>query len=162
MRESGAASAGPFGHGHPHAAAGTDRSRTLWSTLTIDGRGYRVREPLGDETIYQIQMGEVLLLARTSPRQMYAEGEQVGLKLQQSELADKYGEERAASIRLLRYQGLRGSGSDYAYEVLNFADGKPGVQQIRDSVSAIYGPVPMDVVLEYLRALETINVVQRQ
>lgn len=41
----------------------------------------RVREPLGDETIYQIQMGEVLLLARTSPRQMYAEGEEVGLKL---------------------------------------------------------------------------------
>lgn len=41
----------------------------------------RVREPLGDETIYQIQLGEVLLLARTTPRQMFAEGEQVGLKL---------------------------------------------------------------------------------
>ncbi len=74
---------------------------------------------------------------------------------------DKYGEERARSIRLLRYRGLRGSGGEYAYEVLNLADGKRNVQQIRDSVSAIYGPVPVDLVSEYLRALETINVVQK-
>ena len=74
---------------------------------------------------------------------------------------DKYGEERARSIRLLRYQGLRGSGGEYAYEVLNFADGKRNVQQIRDAVSAIYGPVPVDVVLEYLRALEEIKVVEK-
>ncbi len=74
---------------------------------------------------------------------------------------DKYGEERVRTVRLLRFQGLRGSGGEYAYEVLNLADGKRNVQQTRDSVSAIYGPVPVDIVLEYLRALETINVVQR-
>lgn len=74
---------------------------------------------------------------------------------------DKYGEEKARDVRLLRYQGHRGSGGEYAYEVLNLADGKRNVQQIRDAVSAIYGPVPMDLVLEYLRALETINVVRR-
>ena len=34
-------------------------------------------------------------------------------------------------------------------------------QEIRDAVSAIYGPVPVELVLEYLRALETIKVVQR-
>lgn len=74
---------------------------------------------------------------------------------------DKYGEERARSVRLLRYQGLWGSGGEYAYEVLNFADGNKNVWQIRDAVSAIYGPVPTELVLEYLRALEAINVVQR-
>lgn len=74
---------------------------------------------------------------------------------------DKYGAEKSRSIRLLRYQGLRGSGGEYAYEILNFTDGKRNVQQIRDAVSAIYGPVPLEVVLEYLRALETINVVQK-
>lgn len=74
---------------------------------------------------------------------------------------DKYGEEKAASVRLLRFQTPGGSGSEYAYEVLNLADGKRTVQEIRDAVSAIYGPAPVDVVLEYLRALETIKVVQR-
>jgi aminopeptidase YwaD len=74
---------------------------------------------------------------------------------------DKYGEEKAAAIRLLRHQGLRGSGSEYAYEVLNLTDGKRNVQEIRDAVSAIYGPVPIEVVLEYLKALETIRVVNR-
>ncbi len=74
---------------------------------------------------------------------------------------DKYGEERARIVRLLRFQGLRGSGGEYSYEVLNLTDGKRNVQQIRDAVSAIYGPVPVEVVLEYLRALESISVVQR-
>ncbi|MEO7658371.1 MAG: hypothetical protein ABIV48_02045 [Pyrinomonadaceae bacterium] len=74
---------------------------------------------------------------------------------------DKYGDDKARSIRLLRYDGLRGSGGEYAYEVLNFANGKRTVQEIRDAVSAIYGPVPLELVLEYLKALETIKVVQR-
>ena len=72
---------------------------------------------------------------------------------------DHYGEERARSVRLLRFNGLRGSGGEYAYEVLNLTDGKRNVQQIRDAVSAIYGPVPVEFVLEYLRALQTIKVV---
>ncbi len=74
---------------------------------------------------------------------------------------DKYGAVRARSIRLLSHQGLRGSGSEYTYEVLNLADGKRNVQQIRDAVSATYGPVPLDMVLEYLLALETIKVITR-
>jgi hypothetical protein len=44
---------------------------------------------------------------------------------------------------------------------LNLVDGRRTLQQIRDDVSAIYGPVPLDVVLEYLRALESINVIRR-
>ncbi len=73
---------------------------------------------------------------------------------------DHYGEERAREIRLLRYQGLWGAGGDYAYEVLNFVDGARTAQAIRDAVSAIYGPIPLDVVVEYLRALASIGVLR--
>ena len=74
---------------------------------------------------------------------------------------DKYGEERTKKLKLLQYQGLRGSGGEYAYEVLNFADGIRNVQQIRDAVSAEYGPVPLEYVVEYLKALEEVEVVKR-
>jgi aminopeptidase YwaD len=58
-----------------------------------------------------------------------------------------------AKQKLLGYEGLWGGGEEYAYEVLNFADGKRNAQQIRDAVSAEYGPVPLELVVEYLRAL---------
>src|SRR5580700_5278872 len=64
-----------------------------------------------------------------------------------------------AEPKLLSYEGLRGGGEEYAYEVLNFVDGKRNVQEIRDAVSAEYGPVPLELVAEYLRALEKIGVV---
>ncbi|HJZ65385.1 MAG TPA: M28 family peptidase [Candidatus Acidoferrum sp.] len=69
---------------------------------------------------------------------------------------------KAAGIetpKLLSYEGLWGSGEEYAYEVLNFADGKRNAQEIRDAVSAEYGPVPVEIVVEYLKALEKIGVV---
>jgi aminopeptidase YwaD len=65
-----------------------------------------------------------------------------------------------ATPKLLDYQGLWGSGEEYAYEVANFIDGKRNAQEIRDAVSAEYGPVPLDLVLEYLRALEKIDLVE--
>jgi aminopeptidase YwaD len=61
--------------------------------------------------------------------------------------------------KLFSYEGFWGSGEEYAYEVLNFADGKRNAQEIRDAVSAEYGPVPLEMVVEYLRALEKIGVV---
>lgn len=75
-------------------------------------------------------------------------------------LGDRLGEDRVGALRLLRFQGLRGSGSEYAYEVLNFVDGRRTVQEIRDAVSAVYGPIPLEVVLEYLRALSEIGVIE--
>jgi aminopeptidase YwaD len=63
--------------------------------------------------------------------------------------------------KLLSYEGLWGAGEEYAYEVLNFADGKRNAQQIRDAVSAEYGPVPLELVVEYLKALEKIGVVEQ-
>ncbi len=77
---------------------------------------------------------------------------------------DYFGEHaKAAGIaepKLLTYEGLWGSGEEYAYEVLNFADGKRNAQEIRDAVSAEYGPVPLEMVAEYLKALERIGVVE--
>ena len=73
---------------------------------------------------------------------------------------DHYGAERERSLRLTQYQGRYGTGGEYAYEVLNLLNGVRTVQEIRDSVSATYGPIPLEVVVEYLRALESIRVIE--
>jgi hypothetical protein len=66
-----------------------------------------------------------------------------------------------APPKILRYEGLWGGGEEYAYEVLNFADGLLDAQQIRDRVSAEYGPIPLDLVVEYLRTLEKVGLVEQ-
>jgi hypothetical protein len=73
---------------------------------------------------------------------------------------DHYGAEQERTIRLLQHQGLRGAGGDYAYEVLNLVNGRRTAQDIRDAVSAIYGPIPLELVVEYLRALGSIRVIE--
>jgi hypothetical protein len=65
-----------------------------------------------------------------------------------------------ATPKLVSYEGLWGAGEEYAYEALNFADGRHNVQQICDELSAEYGPVPLELVAEYLRALKGIKVVE--
>jgi hypothetical protein len=72
---------------------------------------------------------------------------------------DKYGAERAASVRLLGFSGLRGAGGDYAYDALNLVDGRRTAQEIRDVLAAAYGPVPLDQVVEFLQALASIQVI---
>jgi len=68
---------------------------------------------------------------------------------------------KRARPKLLDYQGLWGSGAEYAYETLNFVDGKRNAEQVRAAVSAEYGPVSLDLVLEYLKSLESIGVLTR-
>ncbi len=63
--------------------------------------------------------------------------------------------------KVLSYEGVWGSGEEYTYEVLNFVDGLLDAQQIRDRVSAEYGPVPLDLVVEYLRTLEKVGLVEQ-
>jgi hypothetical protein len=74
---------------------------------------------------------------------------------------DHLGNEAANRVRLLQYRGERGSGGEYAYEALNFVEGKRNAQEIRDALSAIYGAAPLEMVVEYLRALEKIEVVRQ-
>jgi aminopeptidase YwaD len=63
--------------------------------------------------------------------------------------------------KLLDFQGLRGSGEEYAYEALNFVDGKRNVKDIGDDLRMEYGDVPLNLVLEYLKSLESIGVLRR-
>jgi aminopeptidase YwaD len=62
---------------------------------------------------------------------------------------------------LLDYQGLWGGAEEYAYEVLNLVDTVHSRVRIWEEVSAEYGPVPYELVVEYLRALEKIGVVEQ-
>ena len=62
---------------------------------------------------------------------------------------------------LLSWSGPWGYGSDACYEALNLVDGKRTVRQIRDDLSAIYGPVPIERVAEFLDLLRRIGVVGR-
>jgi aminopeptidase YwaD len=62
--------------------------------------------------------------------------------------------------KLLDYTGARGAGAAYAYEALNFADGVRDARQICDELSAEFGPVPLDLVVEYLEALKKIRILE--
>jgi hypothetical protein len=76
-------------------------------------------------------------------------------------LSDKYGADRASRLALLRAEA-RWGGGDYAYEALNLVDGKRSVAGIREMLCAIYGPVALEPVAEYLRALQEIRVLERR
>ena len=65
-----------------------------------------------------------------------------------------------ATPKLLSYSGeWGGQEPGYAYEALNFADGRHSARQITDELSAEYGPIPTELVIEYLQALKSIGVV---
>jgi aminopeptidase YwaD len=77
-------------------------------------------------------------------------------------LVDHLGAERAEALALTHYSGMRGSGGEYAIEALNFVDGRRSVRDIRDALAAEFGPVPLEHVVAYLEALETIKVIRRK
>jgi len=65
--------------------------------------------------------------------------------------------ERMAKIKLLDSEATpllneHDSSELYAYEIVNFVDGKRTVGEIRDAVSAEYGALPVEVVEDYLSA----------
>jgi hypothetical protein len=74
-----------------------------------------------------------------------------------------YLDDRLASLDLprpglLAHRGLWGDGALYGYEALNLVDGKRSVAQVRDELAAIYGPVPIELVAEYLATLTRIGI----
>jgi hypothetical protein len=73
-------------------------------------------------------------------------------------LKDHAGRLQSPLPALLDQEGLWGGGSEYAYEALNLVDGRRNVRQVRDDLSAIYGPVPVPTVAEFLRTLARIGV----
>lgn len=79
-----------------------------------------------------------------------------------SYLDDKLGIAAAAALRLPEYSGSHGDGGQYAYEALNLVDGRRTVSEIRDWLTAELGPVPTELVREYLDALASIDVIRYQ
>ncbi len=75
-------------------------------------------------------------------------------------LAEHASQAGIAAPKLLSFEGSWGGGEEYAYEALNFADGRRSARQIADELSAEYGQVPLDLVAEYLQALKAIGVVE--
>ena len=75
---------------------------------------------------------------------------------------DHIAQKGIAAPALLRRTGLWGGGGEYAYEALNLVDGRRTVGQIRDALAAIYGPVPVAEVAEYLQALEKIGILRAE
>jgi aminopeptidase YwaD len=71
------------------------------------------------------------------------------------------GAEKHAALALLAAEPRWGEG-DYAYEALNLVDGRRSAQEIRDALTAVYGPVPLAAVVEYLRALEAVGVLVKE
>lgn len=76
-------------------------------------------------------------------------------------LEDKYGAERTAKLRVFSYRGLWGSGGEYNYEILNLVNGQRTITQIRNAVAAEFGPIPVEIVAEFLSALEEIGVITK-
>ena len=73
--------------------------------------------------------------------------------------------ERLARIKLLNSDAtallnVRDLSELYAYEIVNFVDGKRTLGEIRDAVSAEYGPLPIDLVNDYLEACREAGVMQ--
>jgi aminopeptidase YwaD len=73
--------------------------------------------------------------------------------------------ERVANIKLLNSEAtpllnVEDLSELYAYEIVNFVDGKRSVGEIRDAVSAEYGPLGVGLVKDYLSACREAGIIQ--
>jgi aminopeptidase YwaD len=80
-------------------------------------------------------------------------------------LLARLGKERYVKIQLLNSNAtpmlnVRDLGELYAYEIVNFVDGKRTVGEIRDAVSAEYGSLPVNLVFDYLQACAEARLIQ--
>jgi hypothetical protein len=72
-------------------------------------------------------------------------------------LLARLGKERYSRIRMLNSDAtsllsVQDQSELYAYEIVNFVNGKRTVGQIRDAVSGEYGPLRVNLVVDYLNA----------
>ena len=77
----------------------------------------------------------------------------------------RLGPERVSKITLLsgdanRLLNTQGQGAIYAYEIVNFINGQRSVGEIRDAVSAEFGPLPLEAVVDYLQACEEAKIIK--
>jgi hypothetical protein len=79
-------------------------------------------------------------------------------------LQDRLGAARVLRIQLLSGDpngliSVRTSGAIYAFEILNYIDGKRTVADIRDAVSAELPPVTLAAAADYLQACEEARII---
>jgi len=80
-------------------------------------------------------------------------------------LLARLGKERYSRIKLLNgnsghYVSVLDQAGLFAYEILNFVNGKRSVGEIRDAVSAEYHPISVDLVADYLEALAAARIIR--
>jgi aminopeptidase YwaD len=80
-------------------------------------------------------------------------------------LLARLGKDRYSKIKLLNADAtpllsVQDQSELYAYEIANFVDGKRTVGEIRDAVSAEYGPLSVDLVSDYLDACAAAKIIE--
>jgi hypothetical protein len=80
-------------------------------------------------------------------------------------LQARLGKERYGKIKLINSEAthllnVRDQSELYAYEIVNFVNGKRTMGEIRDAVSAEYGPLALTLVADYLEACAEAGVIQ--
>jgi aminopeptidase YwaD len=80
-------------------------------------------------------------------------------------LMARLGKDRYSKIQLINSEAtpllnVRDQSELYAYEIVNFVNGERTVGEIRDAVSAEYGPIPVSLVTDYLQACVEAGVIR--
>jgi hypothetical protein len=80
-------------------------------------------------------------------------------------LLARLGKERYGKIKLINTEAtqllnVRDQSELYAYEIVNFVNGQRSVGEIRDAVSAEYGPLHVNLVADYIEACAEAGVIQ--
>ena len=140
-----------------HETALTDQvaSFEVWIDRQAEARGVQGTEPKA------VWAGEVA--ARKIPLRV---GDFGPLTYQNDNVLEaRLAPERVAEIKLLNSEATpllstRDLSSLYAYEIVNFVDGKRSLGEIRDAVSAEYGPLAVDLVYDYLSACQEAGLIQ--
>ena len=140
-----------------HEKALTDQvaSFDVWIDRQAKARGAQGTEPKA------IWAGE--MAARKIPLRV---GEFGPLTYQNDNVLEaRLAPERVAKIKLLNSEATpllstQDLSSLYAYEIVNFVDGKRSLGEIRDAVSAEYGPLAVDLVYDYLSACQEAGLIQ--
>jgi aminopeptidase YwaD len=140
-----------------HEKALTDQvaSFEVWIDRQAKARGVQGTEPKA------VWAGEVA--ARKVPLRV---GDLGPLTYQNDNVLEaRLAPERVAEIKLLNREATpllstQDLSSLYAYEIVNFVDGKRSLGEIRDAVSAEYGPLAVNLVYDYLSACQEARLIQ--
>ncbi len=150
-----------FTHGNPgELAASTQALKS--QAKTLNGWLIQAAAIRGPHAAAWVPAWHVTTEAKRVPHRI---GEFGPLTFQNDDvLRDRLGDDRLRKIKLLSAESNRFVKSQdrsalYAYEIVNFIDGKKSVADIRDAVSAEFGPIPLEIVSDYLKACEEAKII---